>query len=77
MLFHVEAEEILSCILPSTLSLRVTYTEPGLKGDTATNTLKPAQLETGATIQVPLFIEENDLIKIDVENRKYVERVRN
>ena len=77
LLFHVEASEILSCVLPAMLNLRVTYTEPGLRGDTATHTLKPAQLETGATLQVPLFIEQNDLIKVDVENRKYVERVRN
>jgi elongation factor P len=62
--------------LPSSVSLKVVSTEPGLRGDTATNVLKPAVLATGATIQVPLFIEENDLIKINPETGDYLERVK-
>ena len=54
--------------------LQVAYTEPGLKGDTATNTLKPAKLETGAEIRVPLFINEGDMIRIDTRTGEYMER---
>ena len=67
---------VLQVELPSSVSLKVVSTEPGLRGDTATNVLKPAVLETGATIQVPLFIEENDLIKINPETGDYLERVK-
>jgi elongation factor P len=56
--------------------LKVTYTEPGVKGDTATNTLKPAKMETGAEIRVPLFVNEGDIIKIDTRSASYVERVK-
>nr|MBP8942568.1 elongation factor P [Saprospiraceae bacterium] len=49
----------------------------GIKGDTATNALKPAKLETGAEIKVPLFVNEGDKIKIDTQNRSYIERVKN
>lgn len=72
LLFHADDERVLSCELPPVLVLKVSYTEPGLKGDTATSALKPAQLETGATLQVPLFVEEGMPIKIDARNRKYV-----
>jgi elongation factor P len=54
----------------------ITYTEPGLKGDTATNTLKPATVSTGAEIRVPLFINIGDKIKIDTTTKSYVERVK-
>jgi elongation factor P len=54
----------------------VTHSEPGVKGDTANNVTKPATLETGATINVPLFINEGDLLKIDTREGKYLERVR-
>ena len=57
--------------------LEVTYTEPGLKGDTATNTLKPATVETGATVKVPLFINTGELIEIDTRDGSYVGRVKN
>lgn len=67
---------VLQVELPSSVNLKVVSTEPGLRGDTATNVLKPAVLETGATIQVPLFIEENDLIKINPETGDYLERVK-
>ncbi len=77
ILFHAETERALSCELPQYVTLLVTYAEPGIKGDTATNTLKPATVETGAEIRVPLFIGENDKIKVATENSSYVERVKN
>ena len=74
--YHEETETPLFCELPSFIELEVTYSEPGVKGDTATNTLKPATLETGAKINVPLFVNEGDIIKIDTRSREYVERVK-
>ena len=62
---------------PTFVELQVTYTEPGVKGDTATNTLKPATLETGAVVNVPLFIDEGEKIKVDTRTSSYVERVKN
>ncbi len=59
---------------PTFIVLEVTKTEPGLKGDTATNTLKPATLETGAEIRIPLFINEGDMIKVDTRTGEYLER---
>jgi elongation factor P len=56
--------------------MEVTYSEPGLKGDTATNTLKPAKIETGATVMVPLFVSTGDKIKVDTGDSSYVERVK-
>ena len=56
--------------------LEITYTEPGIKGDTATNTLKPATVETGAEVNVPLFINIGDKIKIDTRTGNYSERVK-
>jgi elongation factor P len=76
IMFHAETETPLTCSLPSFVNLEVTYTETGLKGDTATNTLKPATLETGAQINVPLFVNTGDLIKIDTRSGAYVERVK-
>jgi len=67
--------EIISLELPTFVELKVIHTEPGLKGDTATTTFKPATLETGAKIQVPLFVNEGDVLKIDTRNKEYVERV--
>jgi elongation factor P len=61
---------------PTFVELTVTYTEPGLKGDTATNTLKPATVETGATVMVPLFINTDDKIRIDTRTRSYNDRVK-
>jgi elongation factor P len=55
--------------------LEVTHTEPGVKGDTATNTYKPATVETGAVIEVPLFVEIGDVIKIDTRTGEYLSRV--
>lgn len=76
ILVNTETEQPMSVELPSNVNLRVTYSEPGVKGDTATRTLKPATVETGATVMVPLFVNENDLIKIDTKTGAYVERVK-
>ena len=59
---------------PTSVTLEVTQTDPGFKGDTATNTLKPATLETGAEIKVPLFINEGDMIRVDTRTGEYMER---
>lgn len=77
IMFHAEEERALSCDLKPYVELEVTYTEPGLKGDTATNAMKYATLETGAEIRVPLFINIGDKIKVDTRNAAYSERVRN
>ena len=61
---------------PNFVELQVTKTEPGFKGNTATNTLKPATLETGAEIRVPLFIDEGEVIRIDTRTGEYMERVK-
>ncbi|PQJ08997.1 elongation factor P [Flavipsychrobacter stenotrophus] len=76
VIFNSESETPMSVELPSSVNLRVTYSEPGLKGDTATRAMKAATLETGATIQVPLFVNEGDLIKVDAKTASYVERVK-
>ena len=60
--------------VPNFVDLVVTETEPGVKGDTATNTLKPATVETGAEIRVPLFINEGEMIRIDTRTGEYMER---
>lgn len=76
VLVNTETELPMSVELPPSIVLRVTYTEPGLKGDTATRTLKPATLETGATVNVPLFVDTDELIKINTVTGEYVERVK-
>ncbi len=76
ILFHAETEMPLTCELPAYVELEITYTEPGIKGDTATNATKSATLETGAEIQVPLFINQNDRIKVDTRTNSYGERVK-
>lgn len=73
---HAETETILTAEMPAHVILEITYTEPGLKGDTATNTLKPATVETGAEVRVPLFIETGEKIKVDTRNGSYVERAK-
>jgi elongation factor P len=60
--------------LPSSLELSVAETEPGVKGDTVSNVTKPAKLETGAVIQVPLFVSSGDRIKVDPRERRYISR---
>jgi elongation factor P len=66
----------LSADMPISVILEVTHTEPGVKGNTATNATKPATVETGAKINVPLFINEGDKIKVDTEKSSYIERVK-
>lgn len=75
ILFHAVKEIPLTCIMPQHVVLQITYMEPGIKGDTASNTLTPATVETGAVVRVPLFIKENDFIKIDTTTGEYLERV--
>ena len=60
--------------LPAAVELAVTATEPGVKGDTVSNVTKPATLETGAVVQVPLFVNEGDVIKVDTREAKYISR---
>ena len=67
---------VLYAEMPMKTVLKITYTEPGLKGDTATNTLKPATVETGATVKVPLFINEGEFIEVDTRDGSYVSRVK-
>ncbi len=76
VIYHAETETPLSVELPSFVVLQITYTEPGIKGDTATNATKPATLETGAEIQVPLFINQDEVIKVDTRTGSYYERVK-
>ncbi|MFT4663436.1 MAG: elongation factor P [Polaribacter sp.] len=76
ILFNANDDLPLTMELPQYLTLEVTYTEPGVRGDTATNAKKPAKLETGAEVQVPLFINEGDLVKIETATSHYVERVK-
>ena len=73
---HAASETILTCELPANVVLEITYTEPGIKGDTATNTLKPATVETGAEIRVPLFCNIGDKVRVDTRNGAYLERVK-
>jgi elongation factor P len=74
---HADTENILSVELPQFVVMEVVYSEPGLRGDTATNTLKQAKIQTGSTVMVPLFVNTGDKIKIDTRDRSYVERVKN
>jgi elongation factor P len=76
ILFNTEDSMPLSVDMPASVILEVTYAEPGVKGNTATNATKPAKVETGATVNVPLFINEGDKIKIDTEKGAYMERVK-
>ena len=75
--FHTDKEMVLSAELPPIIDMEVVYTEPGVKGDTAsTNSLKPATVETGATIKVPLFIQTGEKIRVDTRTREYYERIK-
>jgi elongation factor P len=73
---HADTETILSVDIPQFVVMEVIYSEPGLKGDTATNTLKQAKVQNGETIMVPLFVNTGDKIKIDTRDKTYVERVK-
>ncbi|MEX0273979.1 MAG: elongation factor P [Flavobacteriaceae bacterium] len=76
IMFNTEDSMPLSVEMPASVVLEITYTEPGVKGNTATNATKPAKVETGAEINVPLFINEGDKIKVDTEKGTYMERVK-
>ena len=76
ILFNTEDSMPLSVEMPASVILEVTHAEPGVKGNTATNATKPATVETGARVNVPLFINEGDKIKIDTEKGNYMERVK-
>lgn len=76
VLINTETEQPMSVELPDKIVLQVTYSEPGAKGDTATRTLKPATVETGAQVMVPLFVNEGEMIRINAKTGEYVERVK-
>lgn len=76
VIINTEDNLPLSVEMPMSVVLEVTHTEPGVKGNTATNATKPATVETGATINVPLFINEGDKVKIETEKGTYLERVK-
>ncbi|MBP3510420.1 MAG: elongation factor P [Prevotella sp.] len=71
-----DTETILYAEMPVKTNLRITHSEPGVKGDTATNATKPATLETGVEVRVPLFINEGDLIQVDTRDGSYLQRVK-
>ncbi|MCU0359691.1 MAG: elongation factor P [Bacteroidia bacterium] len=71
-----ESDEPILAEAPTFIEAQITYTEPGLKGDTATNTLKNATIDTGTEIRVPLFFNEGDWVKIDTRTGEYVERIK-
>lgn len=76
IVFHAETETPLYCELPAFVTLQITYTEPGEKGNTATNAMKEATVETGALVRVPLFINQDEYIKVDTRTGDYGERVK-
>lgn len=76
VLVNTETDQPMTVELPDKIVVLVTYSEPGLRGDTATRTLKPATVETGATVNVPLFVNEGELIRINTKTGEYVERVK-
>ncbi|MFM2145582.1 MAG: elongation factor [Bacteroidota bacterium] len=76
VLINTETEQPMSVELPDKIVMKITYSEPGVKGDTATRTLKPATLETGAVINVPLFVNEGEMVRVNTKTGEYVERVK-
>jgi elongation factor P len=72
----VHGETVIAVELPNFVTLQVTQTDPGVRGDTATGGTKPATLETGAVVQVPLFLNEGDMIRVDRREDKYIERAK-
>jgi elongation factor P len=77
IVYHADTETPLTCDLPPFVVMEVTYTEPGVKGDTSSSTaLKPATLETGITVNVPIFVNQGEKIKVDTRTKEYVERVK-
>jgi elongation factor P len=76
VLINTDTDAPLGVELPDKIVVKVTYSEPGLRGDTATRTLKPATVETGATVMVPLFVNEGEMIRVNTKTGDYVERVK-
>jgi len=76
VLYHADKEIPLTTEMPQYVILEITYTEPGEKGNTATNATKPAKVASGAEIKVPIFINEGDKIKVDTKTGSYIERVK-
>jgi elongation factor P len=76
VLVNTEIDAPMSVELPDKIVVKVTYSEPGVRGDTATRTLKPATVETGATVMVPLFVNEGEMIRVNTKTGEYVERVK-
>lgn len=76
VLINTETEQPIGAELPEKIVVLITYCEPGVKGDTATRALKPATIESGATVQVPLFVGEGETIRINTKTGEYVERVK-
>lgn len=73
---NTETDQPIGAELPEKIVLKITYCEPGLRGDTATRALKAATVETGATVMVPLFVEDGELIRVNTKTGDYVERVK-
>ena len=76
VLINTETEQPMNVELPDKIVVKITYSEPGMKGDTATRTLKPATIETGATVMVPLFVNEGESIRVNTKTGEYIERVK-
>ncbi|MCC6753769.1 MAG: elongation factor P [Saprospiraceae bacterium] len=76
VLYHAEKDIPLTADLPPHVIMAITYTEPGVRGNTATNATKLATLESGAQVKVPLFVEQGDVIKVDTRTKEYLERVK-
>ncbi|MCL4117693.1 UNVERIFIED_CONTAM: hypothetical protein GTU68_058126 [Idotea baltica] len=76
ILYHADKDIPLTTEMPQYITMEITYTEPGLRGDTATNVSKPATIETGAEIRVPIFINEGDKVRIDSRTGAYMERIK-
>jgi elongation factor P len=76
ILVEAESEQILTVDLPNFVEVLITYAEPAVRGDTVNNVLKPATVETGATVKVPMFVAEGEKIKVDTRTGEYVERVK-
>ncbi len=74
VLFHAGNDTPLNMEMPASISVEVTYTEPGIKGDTATNAMKPATIDTGAEVRVPLFINTGEKIRVDTRTGDYLGR---
>ncbi len=75
IIFHADTEQPLTTEVPKSVELEVVQTDPGLRGDTATGATKPATLESGAVVQVPLFLEEGDMVRVNTDTGEYITRV--